>query len=169
MLIEDRLFATLDPLTRRVKLPSGETFLLTDTVGFIQKLPSQLVVAFRATLEELAEADLLLHVVDITHPNAAEQSQTAEDTLAELGLAERPRLTVLNKVDLLRQKDGGPIAGVEGLQEFQASLRRWRPDALLVSAVKGWGREELLRRIEASLAGRREEAAVGWERQRAAG
>ncbi|MFQ6019787.1 MAG: GTPase HflX, partial [Dehalococcoidia bacterium] len=72
VLVEKRLFATLDPLTRRVGLPSGEVFLLTDTVGFIQKLPAQLVAAFRATLEELAEADLLVHVVDITHPNAAE-------------------------------------------------------------------------------------------------
>ena len=71
MLAEDKLFATLDPTTRRVRLPGGKTALFTDTVGFIQKLPTQLVAAFRATLEEIEEADLLLHVVDITHPNAS--------------------------------------------------------------------------------------------------
>jgi len=101
VLVEDRLFATLDPVTRRIRLPSGATALLTDTVGFIQKLPTQLVAAFRATLEELEEATLLLHVVDITHPDAEEQARTVEHTLADLGLAERPRLTVLNKIDLL--------------------------------------------------------------------
>jgi len=153
VLVEDKLFATLDPVTRRVRLPSGGNFLLTDTVGFIQKLPAQLVAAFRATLEELAEADLLLHVVDITHPNAAEQSQAVEETLAELGLAGKPRLAVLNKVDILRSKDGEPIAGLEGVQDCEASLRYWRSEAVLASALKGWGVEELLTRIEGALAG----------------
>ena len=87
---EDKLFATLDPLTRRVSLPGGRTVLLSDTVGFIQKLPTQLVAAFRATLEELDAADLLVHVVDITHPDAAQQAQTVQETLAGLGLAEKP-------------------------------------------------------------------------------
>ncbi len=101
VLVEDKLFATLDPTTRRLRLPDGQTVLLTDTVGFIHKLPPTVVAAFRATLEELEEADLLLHVVDITHKNAAEQCQTVEDILADLGLEQKPRLTLLNKVDLL--------------------------------------------------------------------
>jgi GTP-binding protein HflX len=134
-----------------VALPHGGAFLLTDTVGFIQKLPTQLVAAFRATLEELAEADLLLHVVDITHPDAAEQAQTVEETLAELGLGERPRVTVLNKTDLLCGHDGRQLEGLEALGEARESLRYWRPDALLTSAVKGWGLAELLERVEAAL------------------
>jgi len=160
VLVEDKLFATLDPVTRRVALPHGAAFLLTDTVGFIQKLPTQLVAAFRATLEELSEADLLLHVVDITHPDAAEQAQTVEETLAELGLAERPRVTVLNKTDLLRGDDGRPLEGLERLDEARESLRYWRPDALLTSAVKGWGLAELLERIEAALGFVEEETGV---------
>jgi GTP-binding protein HflX len=151
VLVEDKLFATLDPVTRRVALPHGGAFLLTDTVGFIQKLPTQLVAAFRATLEELAEADLLLHVVDITHLDAAEQAQTVEETLAELGLGDQPRVTVLNKTDLLRRADGRPLEGLEPLDEARESLRYWRPDALLTSAVEGWGLPELLERIEAAL------------------
>jgi GTP-binding protein HflX len=160
VLVEDKLFATLDPVTRRVALPHGAAFLLTDTVGFIQKLPTQLVAAFRATLEELAEADLLLHVVDITHPDAAEQAQTVEETLAELGLADRPRVTVLNKTDLLHGRDGRPLEGLERLDEARESLRYWRPDALLTSAVKGWGLAELLARIEGALGLVEEETAV---------
>jgi GTP-binding protein HflX len=147
----DQLFATLDPLTRRVRLPSGGFFLLTDTVGFIQKLPPQLVAAFRATLEELEEADLLLHVIDITHPNAAEQAQTVEETLAELGLSDRPRIEVLNKVDRLSRHDGRPI---EGLEELAGLLPEEAPEsgrALLVSALKGWGIPELLAAIETAL------------------
>ena len=160
VLVEDKLFATLDPVTRRVALPHGAAFLLTDTVGFIQKLPTQLVAAFRATLEELAEADLLLHVVDITHADAAEQAQTVEETLGALGLAEQPRVTVLNKTDLLRGADGRPLEGLERLDEARESLRYWRPDALLTSAVKGWGLAELLERIEAALGLVEQETAV---------
>ncbi len=169
VLVEEKLFATLDPVTRRVRLPSGGTALLTDTVGFIQKLPTQLVAAFRATLEELAEAGLLLHVVDITHPNAAEQSQTVEETLAELGLVGRPRVTVLNKVDLLRRQDGRPIEGLEGFREFEPSLRSWRPDAVLASAAKGWGLREVLERVEEALAGAPVAAAEPVAYRRAAG
>ncbi len=80
--VADQLFATLDPTTRRVNLPHGHTVLFTDTVGFIQKLPTQLIAAFRATLEEITEADLVLHVVDITHPNALAQSKAVHQTLA---------------------------------------------------------------------------------------
>jgi GTP-binding protein HflX len=143
---EDKLFATLDPLTRRVSLPGRRTILLSDTVGFIQKLPAQLVAAFRATLEELSAADILVHVVDITHPDAPQQSQTVQDTLAELGLADKPVITVLNKVDLL-SRDGRPIEGLEELREHSRSLAYDRPDAALISAEKGWGLEELLDRI----------------------
>jgi GTPase len=81
VLAADQLFATLDPTTRRVELPGGYAMLLTDTVGFIQKLPTTLVAAFRATLEEIAEADLLLHIVDISHPNAMAQYQSVQETL----------------------------------------------------------------------------------------
>lgn len=100
-LAENKLFATLDPTTRRITLPTHQEALLTDTVGFIQKLPTTLVAAFRATLEEVVEADVLLEVVDVTHENAIEQSQTVSDVLAELGAAEKPRVTALNKIDLL--------------------------------------------------------------------
>jgi GTP-binding protein HflX len=138
VLVEDRLFATLDPVTRRVRVPSGATILLTDTVGFIQKLPTQLVAAFRATLEELEEATLLLHVIDITHPDAEQQAQTVERTLAELALADRPRLTVLNKADLLGEEN--------------AALPAWACDGVLVSAAQGWGLDDLRGRIEWALA-----------------
>jgi GTP-binding protein HflX len=157
-----------------VNLPHGDGFLLTDTVGFIQKLPTQLVAAFRATLEELGEASLLLHTVDITHPDAAEQAQTVEDTLADLGLADKRRITVLNKVDLLSGPDGRPIEGLERLAEAQMSLRYWRPDAVLTSAVKGWGLADLTRRIERalgpdgrSLAAEEDEATWGYRVQTA--
>jgi len=100
-LVENKLFATLDPTTRHLTLPSHQEVLLTDTVGFIQKLPTSLVAAFRATLEEVTEADILLEVVDVTHENAVEQNQTVNDVLEELGAAEKPRVTALNKIDLL--------------------------------------------------------------------
>ncbi|MEK7872457.1 MAG: GTPase HflX, partial [Chloroflexota bacterium] len=101
VLVEDKPFATLDPVTRRIMLPSGRPALLTDTVGFIQKLPHSVVAAFRATLEEIAEAALLLHVIDITHKNAAEQAQVVDKILAGMGLMDRSRILVLNKVDVL--------------------------------------------------------------------
>ena len=159
VLVEDKPFATLDPVTRRLRLPSGATALLTDTVGFIQKLPTQLVAAFRATLEELQEATLLLHVVDITHPSALEQSGSVEETLRVLQLGERPQLTVLNKTDLLTDKHGnqtvdGAATAVPGI-----ALTEWPPDTLLVSAAQGWGMDELLERIEGALAAGSEKAA----------
>ncbi|CAI6000466.1 unnamed protein product [Closterium sp. NIES-64] len=99
VLAEDKLFATLDPTTRRTQLPNGKECLLTDTVGFIQKLPTQLVAAFRATLEEITEASVLLHVVDVSHPMAAQQVAAVLQVLAELEVSHIPMLTVLNKVD----------------------------------------------------------------------
>ena len=151
VLVEDRLFATLDPVTRRIQLPSGQPALLTDTVGFIQKLPTQLIAAFQATLEELAEADILLHAVDITHADAAQQSQTVDDTLAELGLGDKPRVTALNKVDMLVESEDGLVREPEDLGAFDLSLATHRPDAVLVSAQEGWGLDQLLRRIDEEL------------------
>jgi GTP-binding protein HflX len=141
---EDRLFATLDPTTRQIALPGGQEILLTDTVGFIQKLPHDLVAAFRATLEEIGEADLLLHVLDITHENAEQQTQTVLETLKELHADERPMLTVLNKVDRLDGVDEaevGRLAGALGLPE----------DCVAVSARRGWGLDALLKRLEQTL------------------
>ena len=107
--VADRLFATLDPTTRRIELPSGQEALLTDTVGFIQKLPTTLIAAFRATLEEVLEADLLLHLADLSHPNAAQRIETVEDTLAELEMPETPRLFIWNKADLWDKRPLPPI------------------------------------------------------------
>ena len=151
VLVEDQLFATLDPVTRRIQLPSGQPALLTDTVGFIQKLPTQLIAAFQATLEEMAEADILLHAVDITHADAAQQSQTVDDTLAELGLGDKPRVTAFNKVDLLVESEDGLVREPEDLGTFDLSLATHRPDAVLVSAQEGWGLDQLLRRIDEEL------------------
>jgi GTP-binding protein HflX len=144
---EDRLFATLDPTTRQIALAGGQEVLLTDTVGFIQKLPHDLVAAFRATLEEIGQADLLLHVLDITHSNAEQQTQTVLDTLQELHADGRPMLTVLNKVDRLDgvgEAEVGRLAGELGLPD----------DYVAVSAQQGWGLETLLARIEGVLGDR---------------
>jgi GTPase len=144
---EDLLFATLDPLTRRIRLPSGHEVLMSDTVGFIQKLPTQLVAAFRATLEELSDADVLVHLVDVTHPNAEEHYSTVERTLSELGLSQKPRLVAFNKVDLLSVTDGeGVVRDVEG------SLRQEHPEAVLISASRAWNLESFLKALEARLA-----------------
>jgi GTP-binding protein HflX len=152
VLAENKLFATLDPITRKVLLPGGADILLTDTVGFIQKLPTGLVAAFRATLEELTEADLLVHVVDITHANAAEQSETVDATLAQLGVADKPRLLVLNKVDRLLI-NGVPIEQSEQMfRDYARQVRRDQPDAVLISARLGWGLHDLLIELERRLA-----------------
>ena len=100
----DQLFATLDPTTRRIELPNTRDVLLSDTVGFIQKLPTTLVAAFRATLEEISEADLLLHVVDASHPNVHEHIEAVEDTLAEIDASHMPRILVINKIDRVTDK-----------------------------------------------------------------
>jgi GTP-binding protein HflX len=145
VLAANQLFATLDPTTRQVTLPGNHEVLLTDTVGFIQKLPTQLVAAFRATLEEINEADLLLHVVDLTHPNAQEHAQTVEKTLEELGVSRKPTLTVLNKVDKLDGVDPsevGTLAAEMGLPS----------DVIAVSAQQGWGLDLLSERIARALA-----------------
>ena len=125
----NRLFETLDPTTRRCRLDERHTVLLSDTVGFIQKLPTQLVAAFRATLEELQEADLLLHIVDATHPDAAQQAAAVHQTLADLGVDTRPTIVVLNKIDLLEegeipQVDGIPVSAETGqnLEGLRAAI-----------------------------------------------
>jgi GTP-binding protein HflX len=151
VLVQNQLFATLDPVTRRIHLPSGGPALLTDTVGFIQKLPTQLVAAFRATLEELEEATLMLHVVDITHPDCEQQAATVEETLSDLGLANRPRLTVLNKIDLLTGPSGHVVRTEAEAAEGLETVSRW-PGAVAVSAARGWGLSPLLGSIEAELA-----------------
>ena len=139
----DQLFSTLDPVTRRIRLPSGGPLLLTDTVGFIQKLSPTVVAAFRATLEELSESDLLLHVVDVTHPKSAEQAGVVETTLKELGLEEKPRLLVLNKMDLLPEGSDGAAS--------PTSLGRQHQDKVFISAAKGWNMDSLLQEIEVQL------------------
>ncbi len=116
----DRLFETLDPTTRRCRLSEARTVLLSDTVGFIQKLPTQLVAAFRATLEELEEADLLLHVVDGASPDVLEQIESVERTLRELGVDQRPTLTALNKIDALDAPVEGALAELNDRLDVQA-------------------------------------------------
>lgn len=137
--VADQLFATLDPTTRRVELPGGQVVLFTDTVGFIQKLPTQLVAAFRATLEEIAEADLVIHLVDITHPNALAQWHAVQQTLEDIGANLIPSITVLNKMDRLPD----PEAAVQVLESF--------PNAIAISALKGKGIEDLLMLIQKRL------------------
>ena len=151
-LAENKLFATLDPTTRRITLPTHQEVLLTDTVGFIQKLPTTLVAAFRATLEEVVEADALLEVVDVTHENAIEQSQTVNDVLAELGAAEKPRVTALNKIDLL-----------DDPQQVDTTLY---PNAEPVSATERLHLDALLERVGEVLAERmvRMQALIPFER-----
>ncbi len=139
VLAANQLFATLDPTTRRLALPSGAQVLLSDTVGFIQKLPTGLVAAFRATLEEIVEADLILHVVDITHSNAAEQAAIVDETLAELGATDIPQLVALNKIDRL-----------ENPEQITETLARY-PNSMAISAVTGYGVPALLNRIEGIL------------------
>ena len=137
--VADQLFATLDPTTRRVELPAGHLALFTDTVGFIQKLPTALVAAFRATLEEIAEADLLLHVVDVTHPNAQAQAQAVQETLADIEAGHIPVLTVLNKIDRLADPEKARLA----VDRFQNSIA--------VSALKGTGMADLLEAVSRQL------------------
>jgi GTP-binding protein HflX len=137
--VADQLFATLDPTTRRVELPGGYQALFTDTVGFIQKLPTTLVAAFHATLEEIAEADLLLHLVDISHPNALNQFEAVQNTLDEIGAGHIPIVTALNKIDRLKQ----PEQAQETLQSF--------PKAVAISGLEGSGLPDLLRLVQQEL------------------
>ena len=134
----DRLFVTLDPAARLVEPPGQRSFILTDTVGFIRKLPHELVAAFRATLEELKDADVLVHVVDASHPALEEHTEAVERILGELGVAHRPTVLALNKID---RTDGG--------RPLDALIAR--RDGVGISAATGEGLPELLKTIDAAL------------------
>ena len=126
MLVEDRLFATLDPTTRRLSLPGGEPVLLTDTVGFVRRLPHRLVEAFKATLEEAVQADFLVHVIDLGSPERDKHAETTLQVLTEIGAGDRPIITVLNKADLCDEAE-------------RAQALAAYPDAKLVSTKTGEG------------------------------
>ncbi|WP_333871485.1 GTPase HflX [Desulforamulus putei] len=132
VLVEDKLFATLDPTTRRVRLPNNDNILLTDTVGFIQNLPHHLVAAFRATLEEVREADLLLHVVDVSHPNCEGQINAVESILESLQCLDKPIIMVFNKIDLIQDQHEIPFAAYPKVN---------------ISALSGLGIKQLLNLI----------------------
>jgi GTPase len=140
VLVQDKLFATLDPTTRRLTLPAGREALVTDTVGFIRKLPHDLVAAFRATLEGIEEASLILHVVDSSHPHATEQIVAVEKVLAGISVPAIPRLIVWNKIDLL--KDTTTLS----------LLAAPHTNAVTISARTGAGLDTLLRAVETILA-----------------
>ena len=138
ILAEDRLFATLDPSTRRIRLNDGEPALLSDTVGFIRNMPKDLKVAFKATLEELEDADLFIHLVDITSPFKEDEIKTVEEVLEEMKLLDTPRILVFNKAD---------IAG----QDVMEGMRQPQKGAIIISAATGVGVYELIDTVEKRL------------------
>jgi GTP-binding protein HflX len=138
VLVEDKLFSTLDPATRRLRLPGGETIVVSDTVGFVSRLPHQLVESFRSTLEVSADADLLVHVVDGSAPEPEAQIKAVYDVLREIHADAVPEMLVVNKADL-------------ALPDDVAALTRAHPDAVVVSAVAGTGIDKLLDRIAGRL------------------
>ena len=153
VLVADNLFATLDPTTRKVSLPSGKEVLFTDTVGFIQKLPTQLVAAFRATLEEVQEADILLHVADISDPNLVSQIEAVHQVLRELDAADKPMIVALNKVDLVDpETDLADSGGLAMRRSLLVELSERYRQVVPISAQQGVGLEELLTAVEHTLA-----------------
>ena len=140
VLVEDALFATLDATVRKAKTPSGRAFTLTDTVGFVRQLPHELVEAFRSTLEEVAAADLIIHVVDATHPDPGAQLHTVRDVMADVGARDIPEIVVFNKVDMVSSGTTMMLRGME-------------PGALFVSAATGEGVSLLLDEIDRRLPG----------------
>ena len=139
VLVEDKLFATLDPIVKKLRLPSKHEILVSDTVGFIQRLPHQLVAAFKATLEEVVEADLLLHIIDISHPQVDSQRTSVQKVLMELGAEKKPQLEVYNKVDILADP---------------TIRNRWaenQGNGVLISALYGDGIQELVSHIDTVL------------------
>lgn len=136
---ENKLFATLDPTTRRVRMRSGRELLLTDTVGFIQKLPTDLVASFRATLEEVTYADVVLHVVDAVATAAVEHARTVDEVLEELGAGRKPRVVAVNKIDLL---------GHAGMRRVLAELRERYETVVPISALTGAGLDRLMQELE---------------------
>ncbi|HRK74944.1 MAG TPA: GTPase HflX, partial [Rhodothermales bacterium] len=137
VLAENRLFATLDSTTRTVYLSPEWKTLLSDTVGFIRKLPHKLVESFKSTLDEVRESDVLLHVVDVNHPNFEQHIAVVNETLRELGVTDKPTLMVFNKIDALEERG------------LLMALREQFPDAVMVSGLRGIGIEELKRRLQA--------------------
>ena len=154
---EDKLFMTLDPVTRQLRLRDGCAALLTDTVGFIQKLPPSLVAAFRSTLEEIGESSLVLHIVDVTHPNAPQHVDVVNSVLDALGAGDKPRVLVLNKVDLIGPPDD--LSQLSILAPARVSGDSNTP-VVLVSALERLGLDDLLTTIGESLS-ERKPAAVG--------
>jgi len=139
VLQEDKLFATLDPTTRRTSLGGGVEILLTDTVGFIQKLPHHLVDAFRSTLEEAVQADFLIHLVDASHPDWATQSKTTLEVLGSLGAGEKPQILVFNKIDAMPD------------EVLRRGLEIQFPEALFVSLLEGTGVDALKQTMAATV------------------
>jgi GTP-binding protein HflX len=137
-LVEDALFATLDPLVRRTRLPDGTTATLIDTVGFVRHLPHQLIDAFRSTLDEIAAADLVLHVVDASAPDAIDQITTVRGVLHDIEAAHRPELLALNKIDVAEP-------------DRVAALEHAYPGSVPVSAATGEGLDRLREEIEKRL------------------
>jgi GTP-binding protein HflX len=143
---ENKVFTTLDPTTRRIMLPDSRIALISDTVGFIRKLPPNIIKAFRATLEELEEADLLLNVIDFSSPYAAEENHAVENILKDLGLLEKSRITVLNKIDIALGKDK-PWTEEEALQYLLSKQPETNENMFFVSATMKWGLTGLLEQI----------------------
>ncbi len=135
--VEDKLFATLDPTARRVRLPGGGSAVLVDTVGFIRKLPPQLIAAFRATLEEVTEADVLVHVLDVSHPDWPSQRRVVEEILEELGAADKPVVLALNKTDRIPPREAERVVALTG--------------GVPISALHGVGLGDLLERIQEAI------------------
>lgn len=133
--VENKLFATLDPTTRRLVLPNKQTVVISDIVGFIKNLPHQLIAAFRSTLDSIREADLLLHIVDVSHPNFREQMKAVEEVMSEIGVAEKNRVNLFNKVDRVSEIE-------------IARLKREFPKGIFVSALKGENIEDLINEIK---------------------
>jgi len=156
VLAEDVLFATLDPTTRRLRLPTNQNVLLTDTVGFIRKLPHGLVEAFKATLEEVVQADLLLHVVDMSHPQVEEQIEAVNAVLTEIGAGGKPTIMVLNKLDRLNHGGSGAGDGGNGANGMLNRLQENHPHAVAISATTGEGVPTLLAELGTQLRPKRE-------------
>lgn len=140
VLVEDKLFATLDPVTRKFKLPNGQEVLLTDTVGFVRKLPHTLVAAFRSTMESALHDDVLLHLVDVSHPLAVEHSQTTYELLKELNVKDASVITVLNKADLCTDKN------------IMFRLRTMYPKTVIISAKEKSGLDDLIAMMQSVIA-----------------
>ncbi len=152
VLTDNRLFATLDPTTRRLTLPDRSVVLMTDTVGFIRKLPPMIIDAFRATLEELSEAALLVHVVDFSSSHAPQQYQTVEGILGDLELTDKPVITALNKIDCLL--DSSRTWDEKSALDYLTARNEPASEVtVLISAEKGWGLTALAEKIAGTIAG----------------